>query len=165
MMRVSMIGAGYVGLTTGVCLAELGHEVICADIDKNRIASLNEGKTPFMENGLAEMMSRNVVLGRLSFTDDLNRAAAGRDIIMIAVGTPKGAEGEADLSFVREAARRIAPLMSPKTVVTLKSTVVVGTAKEVREIIAEERGALDFWVTSNPEFLREGSAISDFLSP
>jgi UDPglucose 6-dehydrogenase len=164
-MRVSMIGAGYVGLTTGVCLAEMGHDVICADIDKNRIANLNEGSTPFMENGLAEMMQRNVAAGRLAFTDDLNEAVAGREIIMIAVGTPKGAEGEADLSFVREAARRIAPIMAPKTVVTLKSTVVVGTAKEVREIIAEERGALDFWVTSNPEFLREGSAISDFLYP
>src|SRR5690606_119459 len=164
-MRVSMIGAGYVGLTTGVCLAEMGHDVICADIDKNRIANLNEGSTPFMENGLAEMMQRNVAAGRLAFTDDLNQAVAEREIVMIAVGTPKGAEGEADLSFVREAARRIAPLMAPKTVVTLKSTVVVGTAKEVREIIAEERGALDFWVTSNPEFLREGSAISDFLYP
>jgi len=164
-MRVSMIGAGYVGLTTGVCLAEMGHEVICADIDRDRIAHLNAGSTPFMENGLAEMMSRNVSAGRLAFTDNLPEAVANREIIMIAVGTPKGAAGEADLSFVREAARRIAPHMSPKTVVTLKSTVVVGTAREVREIIAEERGALDFWVTSNPEFLREGSAIHDFLHP
>jgi UDPglucose 6-dehydrogenase len=160
-----MVGAGYVGLTTGVCLAELGHDVICADVDTDRIASLNDGVLPFMENGLEEMMSRNVAAGRLGFTDDLALAVADREVVMIAVGTPKGAAGEADLSFVRQAARLIAPVMAPKTVVTLKSTVMVGTAREIREIIAEERGALDFWVTSNPEFLREGSAVSDFLSP
>ncbi|MCC2689820.1 MAG: UDP-glucose/GDP-mannose dehydrogenase, partial [Rhizobiaceae bacterium] len=160
-----MVGAGYVGLTTGVCLAELGHDVICADVDTDRIANLNDGVLPFMENGLEEMMSRNVAAGRLNFTDDLALAVADREVVMIAVGTPKGAAGEADLSFVRQAARLIAPVMAPKTVVTLKSTVMVGTAREIREIIAEERGALDFWVTSNPEFLREGSAVSDFLSP
>ncbi len=160
-----MIGAGYVGLTTGVCLAELGHDVICADVDTGRIANLNAGVLPFMENGLEELMSRNVADGRLHFTDDLALAVVERELIMIAVGTPKGAAGEADLSFVRQAARLIAPMMAPKTVVTLKSTVVVGTAREIREVIAEERGALDFWVTSNPEFLREGSAVSDFLSP
>jgi UDPglucose 6-dehydrogenase len=160
-----MIGAGYVGLTTGVCLAELGHHVICADIDRDRIAALNEGALPFMESGLGDMMSRNVAAGRLQFSANLTKAVGESEIIMIAVGTPKGAEGEADLSFVRQAARLIAPAMAPKTVITLKSTVVVGTAREVREIIAEERGALDFWVTSNPEFLREGSAVDDFLNP
>jgi UDPglucose 6-dehydrogenase len=164
-MRVSIIGAGYVGLTSGVCLAELGHEVICADIDKDRIAMLNNGVMPFKELGLGEMMPRNRLTGRLTFTDDVIEAVAERDIVMIAVGTPKGSDGEADLSSVRNAARLIARAMASKTVVTLKSTVVVGTAREVREIIAEERGALDFWVTSNPEFLREGNAVSDFLNP
>lgn len=164
-MRVTIVGAGYVGLTTGVCLSELGHDVICADIDRDRVAGLNEGIVPFREDGLGEFIARNAACGRLRFSDDLTSAANGREIVMIAVGTPKGANGEADLSFVREAARAIAPVISPKTVVTLKSTVVVGTAREVREIIAEERGALDFWVTSNPEFLREGSAVADFLSP
>jgi UDPglucose 6-dehydrogenase len=164
-MRVSIIGAGYVGLTSGVCLAELGHEVICADIDKERIAMLNGGHMPFKELGLDEMMSRNHQVGRLSFTDDVTEAVERRDIVMIAVGTPKGADGAADLSFVRNAARLVARAIAAKTVVTLKSTVVVGTAREVREIIAEERGALDFWVTSNPEFLREGNAVSDFLNP
>jgi UDPglucose 6-dehydrogenase len=164
-MRVAMIGTGYVGLTTGVCLAELGHDVVCADIDGNRIAQLRRGILPFAESGVAEMASRHMTRGRLHFTCDLANAVAERDIVMIAVGTPKGAEGEADLSFVRNAARQIAPAIAPKTVVTLKSTVVVGTAREVREIIASERGALDFWVTSNPEFLREGSAVADFLRP
>lgn len=164
-MRVTVVGAGYVGLTTGVCLSELGHDVICADIDRARIARLREGVLPFKEEGLETLASQNISRGRLRFTSDLAAAAAGRDILLIAVGTPKGADGEADLSFVRQAARSIAPVMAPKTVVTLKSTVVVGTAREVREIIAEERGGLDFWVTSNPEFLREGSAVKDFLSP
>lgn len=164
-MRVAMIGTGYVGLTTGVCLAELGHDVVCAEVDENRIAQLRRGVLPFAESGVGEMTSRNAARGRLHFTCDLASAAAKRDVVMIAVGTPKGAEGEADLSFVRAAARQIARAIAPKTVVTLKSTVVVGTAREVREIIASERGALDFWVTSNPEFLREGSAVTDFLHP
>ncbi|WP_315927050.1 UDP-glucose/GDP-mannose dehydrogenase family protein [Mesorhizobium sp. SP-1A] len=164
-MRVTVVGAGYVGLTTGVCLSQLGHEVICADIDRDRIGRLNTGVLPFKEDGLDELAAENIARGRLRFSDDLAMAAARRDLLLIAVGTPKGADGEADLSFVRQAARSIAPVMSPKTVVTLKSTVVVGTAREVREIIAEERGALDFWVTSNPEFLREGTAVSDFLCP
>lgn len=164
-MRVTIVGAGYVGLTTGVCLSELGHDVVCADIDRGRVARLNAGLVPFKEEGLDEIMRRNTACGRLRFSDDLASVTGKRDILMIAVGTPKGAEGEADLSFVRQAARSIAPFLSPKTVVTLKSTVVVGTAREVREIIAEERGALDFWVTSNPEFLREGTAVSDFLCP
>ena len=164
-MHVTIVGAGYVGLTTGVCLSELGHDVICTDIDRDRIARLNEGLLPFREDGLGEIMSRNISAGRLRFSANLAVAARERDVVMIAVGTPKGADGEADLTFVRQAAKSIAGVISPKTVVTLKSTVVVGTAREVREIVAEERGALDFWVTSNPEFLREGSAVSDFLCP
>ena len=164
-MHVTIVGAGYVGLTTGVCLSELGHNVICTDIDRDRIARLNEGLLPFKEDRLGEIMSRNISAGRLRFSDNLAAAARERDVVMIAVGTPKGADGQADLTFVRQAARSIAGVISPKTVVTLKSTVVVGTAREVRETVAEERGALDFWVTSNPEFLREGSAVSDFLCP
>lgn len=164
-MRVTIVGAGYVGLTTGACLSELGHDVICADIDRGRIAHLKEGGVPFQEKGLGELVIKNVACGRLRFSSDPPSVAKERDIVMIAVGTPKGANGEADLTFVRQAARSVALAISPKTVVTLKSTVVVGTAREVREIIAEERGALDFWVTSNPEFLREGSAVSDFMMP
>jgi UDPglucose 6-dehydrogenase len=164
-MRVTIIGAGYVGLTTGACLSELGHDVICVDIDKERIARLKAGVFPFREAGLDEIMIRNMACRRLRFSDHLASAVRGRDIVMVAVGTPKGVRGEADLAFVRQAAQSFAPFLSPRTVVTLKSTVAVGTAREVREIIAEERGALDFWVTSNPEFLREGSAVSDFLTP
>lgn len=164
-MRVSIIGAGYVGLTTSVCLAELGHDVICADIDRERIRQLNEGELPFKEAGLDELLGRNFRAGRLRFTNDLAETVRGRAIVMIAVGTPKGADGEVDLSFVRNVAHAIAPLISPRTVITLKSTVAVGTARQVREIIAEKRKALDFRVTSNPEFLREGSAVEDFMKP
>lgn len=164
-MRISVIGAGYVGLTTSVCFAELGHDVVCADIDEERIAQLGRGVLPFREKGLEAMLHANVERGLLHFAGDLAEAVSGREVVMIAVGTPKGADGEVDLTFVRNAAAGIAPLLEPKTVVTLKSTVAVGTARSVREIIAEQRGALDFWVTSNPEFLREGSAVDDFMNP
>lgn len=164
-MRVSVIGAGYVGLATSVCLAKLGHDVICADIDRQRVRQLKRGVLPFREKGVHALLSESVEAGRLRFTDEIAAAAEDREVVMIAVGTPKGADGEVDLSYVKNAARRIATAIAPKTIVTLKSTVAVGTARRIREIIAECRGALDFWVTSNPEFLREGSAVEDFMQP
>lgn len=164
-MDVAIIGAGYVGLTTAACLAELGHTVTCVDVDAARIAALKEGHVPIHEDGLEDVIRRNAQLGRLHFSRDLAGAAAQAAIVLIAVGTPKGAGGEVDLTHVKAAARQLAPVIRPKTVVAIKSTVAVGTARLIREVIAEERGGLDFWVTSNPEFLREGSAVGDFFCP
>jgi UDPglucose 6-dehydrogenase len=164
-MHVAVIGAGYVGLTTSGCLAELGHEVTCVDIDCERIAFLRQGGIPIHEPGLDKLVHENSAAGRLRFSSKIADAVAAAEIVLIAVGTPRTAGGEVDLSYVKAAARMLAPAIRPKTIVAIKSTVAVGTARLIREVIAEVRGALDFHVASNPEFLREGNAVHDFMSP
>lgn len=164
-MRIAVIGAGYVGLTSAACIAELGHQVVCVDVDAPRILALQQGGIPIHEVGLAELVITNLSSGRLCFSINVEAAAAIADIVLIAVGTPKGKDGDVDLSHVEAAARQIAAAIKPKTVVAIKSTVAVGTARLIREAIAERRGGLDFLISSNPEFLREGSAVKDFLEP
>ncbi|MBH0238744.1 UDP-glucose dehydrogenase family protein [Methylobrevis albus] len=165
-MKITVVGTGYVGLVSGVCFSEFGFDVTCVDVDATKIASLSAGMVPIYEPGLEEMMQRNVEEGRLSFTTDLAAAVAAASVVFIAVGTPsRRGDGEADLSYVYAAAREIARNMQPETVVTIKSTVVVGTCRAVRDIIAAERPGVPFSVASNPEFLREGAAIEDFLRP
>ncbi|WP_309084771.1 UDP-glucose/GDP-mannose dehydrogenase family protein [Chelativorans sp.] len=164
-MQVTMIGAGYVGLTTGTCLANLGHTVRCYDINAARIVRLERLDLPIYEPGLEEAMRRAVADRRLSFSSQLNESVAEADAVFIAVGTPSGPDGGIDLSHVLAAAKQIAPHLKRGALVVVKSTVVVGTARRVREIIARERGAFDVRVASNPEFLREGSAMADFMDP
>jgi UDPglucose 6-dehydrogenase len=164
-MNIAMMGAGYVGLTSGACLAELGHHVVCFDVNRTRISVLQSGEVPIHEPRLAAMLRRNVKRGRLAFTFEIAASVADADAIFLAVGTPSLADGSIDLTYVEDAAQQIAKLLPRDCVVVVKSTVVPGTARRVREIIAETRGALDFSVASNPEFLREGSAVSDFMSP
>jgi UDPglucose 6-dehydrogenase len=164
-MKLAVIGAGYVGLTTAACLAELGQTVVCADIDAGRIGRLERGDVPIHEPGLGELIAANTSRGRLGFSCRPELAAADCQAVFIAVGTPAAANGDIDLSFVETAARQIAHALAPNAVVVVKSTVSSGTCRHLREIIAEHRGALDFAVASNPEFLREGSAIEDFFHP
>lgn len=168
-MRLSIFGTGYVGLVTGACLAEVGHKVVCLDIDAAKIDRLNRGELPIWEPGLEAIVSRNVAEGRLEFTTDIARGVAHADIQFIAVGTPPDEDGSADLQYVLSVAESIAREMSTFKVVVNKSTVPVGTADKVRqriEGILRERGvALTFDVVSNPEFLKEGAAVGDFLKP
>jgi UDPglucose 6-dehydrogenase len=165
-MRVTMIGAGYVGLVSGACLADFGHDVTCVDKDPSKIERLERGEMPIFEPGLAELVADNVKDGRLSFALDAREAIAAADAIFIAVGTPsRRGDGHADLSYVYAAAEEIARHMSGFTVVVTKSTVPVGTGDEVEEIIRKVRPDADFAVVSNPEFLREGAAINDFKRP
>jgi UDPglucose 6-dehydrogenase len=163
-MKISVIGTGYVGLVTGTCLAESGSDVICMDIDKKKIDLLNAGSVPIYEPGLEELIKRNVAHGRLSFTTDIRSAVRKADIIFIAVGTPPGEDGSADLKYVLGAARDIGTHLSGYTVVINKSTVPVGTGDKVRAAIAG-RTKQKFDVVSNPEFLKEGAAIEDFMKP
>jgi UDPglucose 6-dehydrogenase len=165
MMKIAMIGAGYVGLTTGACLAQLGHSVTGVDIDIERIRGLTRGEVPIYEPGLEVLVRQQMQEGRLRFSADLAASVGDADAIFLAVGTPSGPSGDIDLRYVQRAASDIAPAIKPNAVVVLKSTVVVGTCRRVREVVAERRGGLDFSVASNPEFLREGSAIEDFLCP
>jgi UDPglucose 6-dehydrogenase len=165
-MRVTMIGAGYVGLVSGVCFADFGHDVTCVDKDERKIALLREGKMPIYEPGLDELVAQNVREGRLSFTTDATDAIRNADAVFIAVGTPsRRGDGHADLSYVFAAAEEIADLMQGYTVVVTKSTVPVGTGDEVEARIRKRRPDADFTVVSNPEFLREGAAINDFKRP
>ena len=165
-MRVTMIGAGYVGLVSGACFADFGHDVVCVDKDPAKIERLKEGVMPIYEPGLAELVASNVKEGRLSFTLDGRAAIAAADAVFIAVGTPsRRGDGHADLSYVYAAAKEIAECMLDFTVVVTKSTVPVGTGDEVEEIIRKTRPDADFAVVSNPEFLREGAAINDFKRP
>jgi UDPglucose 6-dehydrogenase len=165
-MRVAMIGTGYVGLVSGVCFADFGHDVICVDKDKGKIAALGRGEMPIYEPGLSELVAANVRAERLKFTTDLPSAVATADAVFIAVGTPsRRGDGHADLSYVFDAAREIAGALDGFTVVITKSTVPVGTGDEVERIIAETRSDADCAVVSNPEFLREGAAIRDFKHP
>src|SRR6188768_414755 len=165
-MRVAMIGTGYVGLVSGACFADFGHEVVCVDKDKEKIAALTRGEVPIYEPGLNEVVAINARAGRLKFTTELSGAVAEADAVFIAVGTPsRRGDGFADLSFVYDAAREIARALDGFTVVITKSTVPVGTGDEVERIIRETRPEADFTVVSNPEFLREGAAIRDFKLP
>ena len=165
-MRVTMIGAGYVGLVSGACFADFGHTVTCVDKDAGKIDRLKDGVMPIFEPGLAELVGSNVKEGRLSFTLDAKDAIRNADAIFIAVGTPsRRGDGHADLSYVYAAAQEIAEHMDGFTVVVTKSTVPVGTGDEVEEIIAKTNPNAKFAVVSNPEFLREGAAIGDFKRP
>ena len=168
-MRITMIGTGYVGLVTGTCFAEVGNDVLCLDLDRRKVAILNEGGIPIHEPGLAEMVLRNRQAGRLRFTTDVAESVAWGRVQFIAVGTPPEEDGSADLRHVVAAARAIGRHMNEPKVVVDKSTVPVGTADQVRAAIAEElreRGsALSFSVISNPEFLKEGAAVEDFMRP
>ncbi len=165
-MRVAMIGSGYVGLVSGACFADFGHQVICVDKDKAKIAALNAGEVPIYEPGLTDLVAANAKAGRLTFTTDLPAAVASADAVFIAVGTPsRRGDGHADLTYVFDAAREIAAAIDSFTVVVTKSTVPVGTGDEVERIIHEARAGADFAVMSNPEFLREGAAIQDFKRP
>ncbi|MCS3804542.1 UDPglucose 6-dehydrogenase [Chromobacterium alkanivorans] len=168
-MKITVIGTGYVGLVTGTCLAETGYHVCCLDVDPNKIAILKQGGIPIFEPGLEDMVRRNVAAGRLSFTTDIAESVAFGDVQFIAVGTPPDEDGSADLQYVLAAARNIGRHMTDYKVIVDKSTVPVGTADLVKAAVAEtlaERGeALEFSVVSNPEFLKEGAAIDDFMRP
>lgn len=166
-MKIVMIGSGYVGLVSGICFADFGHEVVCVDTDPTKIARLETGDVPIYEPGLEDLLGRNIAAGRIRFTTDLPRALEGAQAAFIAVGTPeRRGDGGADLSYVRAAARQIGQAMDPGTVVVTKSTVPVGTNREIAGILREERPAgEEIHVASNPEFLREGAAIDDFMRP
>ncbi len=166
-MNITMIGTGYVGLVTGTCFSEFGHHVTCVDKIEEKIESLNRGEIPIYEPGLDTLVAKNVKEGRLKFTVDLAASVPGADAVFLAVGTPSSRRGDgyADLTYVYQAARELAPYLSGYTVVVDKSTVPVGTARQVARIIKEENPDADFDVASNPEFLREGAAINDFMRP
>ena len=165
-MRVTMVGTGYVGLVSGACFSEFGHTVTCVDKDVRKVEALRRGEIPIFEPGLDKLVAENAAAGRLSFTTDLAEAVVGADAIFIAVGTPsRRGDGHADLSYVYAAAEEIAAALTNYAVIVTKSTVPVGTGAEVERRIRAVRPDLDFDVASNPEFLREGSAIEDFRRP
>ena len=165
-MKIAMIGTGYVGLVTGVCLSDFGHEVTCVDTDARKIATLGSGGVPIYEPGLEELLARNAAAGRLAFTTDLAGPVAEADAVFIAVGTPtRRGEGHADLTYVYSAAEALAPHLTGRTVVVTKSTVPVGTNREVGARIRATAPAAEIDLASNPEFLREGAAIEDFMRP
>ena len=165
-MRIAMIGTGYVGLVSGACFSEFGHEVACIDKDVDKIERLKQGHMTIFEPGLEALVESNFRAGRLSFATDLRDAVAAADAVFIAVGTPsRRGDGEADVSYVLAAAEEIGAALAGYTVVVSKSTVPVGTGRQVEEIIRARRPDADFDIASNPEFLREGSAIGDFMRP
>ena len=165
-MHVAMIGTGYVGLVSAACFSEFGVDVVCVDKVREKIDGLKKGKIPIFEPGLEDLVTRNAEAGRLSFTTDIAEAVPGADIVMLAVGTPsRRGDGHADLSFVYAAAEEIADAMDGYTVVVTKSTVPVGTGDEIARIIRTRRPDAEFDIVSNPEFLREGAAIGDFMRP
>jgi UDPglucose 6-dehydrogenase len=165
-MKITVIGAGYVGLVSAACFSDFGYEVTCVDRDARKVAALENGKIPIYEQGLEPVVVSNRQAGRLIFTEDLKSAVASADVVLIAVGTPtREGEDAADLSYVYAAGEEIAKAMQGYTVIVTKSTVPVGTAAKLREIISKARPEGDFDVASNPEFMREGSAVEDFLRP
>ncbi len=165
-MKIAMIGSGYVGLVSGACFADFGHDVVCVDKDATKIERLNDNVMPIYEPGLDSLVKTNVDAGRLSFSIDLAASVRGCDAVFIAVGTPsRRGDGHADLSYVYAAAEELAAAIDPRTVIVTKSTVPVGTGDEVERIISEANPGLEFAVVSNPEFLREGAAIGDFKRP
>ncbi|ALG88964.1 MULTISPECIES: UDP-glucose dehydrogenase family protein [Actibacterium] len=165
-MKIAMIGTGYVGLVSGVCFSDFGHEVICVDKDPRKIEMLERGEVPIYEPGLDELMEKNVAAGRLSFTGDLAKAVDGADAVFIAVGTPtRRGDGHADLTYVMAAAEEIAGALTGYAVIVTKSTVPVGTNERVKQAVENANPGANFDVASNPEFLREGAAIDDFMRP
>lgn len=165
-MRIAMIGTGYVGLVSGVCFSDFGHEVICVDKDPKKIEMLEAGKVPIFEPGLDDLMARNVAAGRLTFTTDLKRAVDGAEAVFIAVGTPtRRGDGHADLTYVMAAAAEVGEALTDYAVIVTKSTVPVGTNRKVAEAVRAAAPEANFDVASNPEFLREGAAIDDFMRP
>lgn len=165
-MKIAMIGTGYVGLVSGVCFSDFGHEVICVDKDPSKIERLQAGQVPIFEPGLEALMAKNVTAGRLSFTLDLAAAVAGADAVFIAVGTPtRRGDGHADLTYVMAAAEEIGRALTGYAVIVTKSTVPVGTNRKVEAAARAANPGADFDVASNPEFLREGAAIDDFMRP
>lgn len=165
-MKIAMIGTGYVGLVSGVCFSDFGHDVVCVDKDPAKIEMLRAGEIPIYEPGLDQLLARNVEAGRLSFSENLREAVDGADAVFIAVGTPtRRGDGHADLTYVMAAAEEIARALTGYAVVVTKSTVPVGTNRQVKHAIAKANPQADFDVASNPEFLREGAAIDDFMRP
>ena len=168
-MKLAVVGTGYVGLVTGACFAEMGNHVVCVDVDTEKLARLHRGEIPIYEPGLEQIVQRNFKRGSLEFTDDLAMALDGAQVAMIAVGTPPGEDGSADLRYVLEVARGIGQHMTDYLVIADKSTVPVGTAEKVTAEVnraLENRGvAVPFDVVSNPEFLKEGAAVEDFMRP
>lgn len=165
-MKITVIGTGYVGLVSGVCFSDFGHEVVCFDKDATKIDKLRAGVVPIYEPGLDEVMERNVQAGRLSFTDDLDEALNDSAAIFLAVGTPtRRGDGHADLTYVFQAAEEVAKALDHPAVIVTKSTVPVGTNRKVAEVVSAANPDLEFDIASNPEFLREGAAISDFMRP
>src|SRR6056297_497261 len=165
-MKIAMIGTGYVGLVSGVCFSDFGHDVVCVDKDPRKIEMLERGEVPIFEPGLDALLEKNVEAGRLSFTGDLAQAIDGAEAVFIAVGTPtRRGDGHADLTYVMAAAEEIARAASQYVVVVTKSTVPVGTNRQVKQVMKKANPDLDFDVASNPEFLREGAAIEDFMKP
>ncbi|MGH2370486.1 MAG: UDP-glucose dehydrogenase family protein [Chloroflexota bacterium] len=169
MRQICVVGTGYVGLVTGTCFADLGNRVVCLDINEQKVSRLRRGELPIYEPGLEELVHRNLVAGRLSFTTSYAEAVPGADFCFIAVNTPAGSEGEADLGQVRAAAAALAPHLRDGAIIVNKSTVPIGTADRVDHIVERhlpaEKHGLRFGVVSNPEFLREGSAVADFMAP
>src|SRR6185436_9375703 len=161
MTRIAIIGTGYVGLTTGACFAHLGHEVICADVDADKVAQLSRGEVPIVEHGLDRLVDEGLRSGRLKFVVGAANAVVDCDIAFLCVPTPQGDDGSADLSYIEAAAREISPHLPYESVVVNKSTVPVGSARVVERVLDRP----DVNVVSNPEFLREGSAVQDFLKP
>ncbi|PLX34965.1 MAG: UDP-glucose 6-dehydrogenase, partial [Hyphomicrobiales bacterium] len=165
-MRIVMIGSGYVGLVSGACFSEFGFQVTCIDQDADKIAKLNQGLIPIYEPGLEDLVRTNAEAGRLAFSTGFAEAVAVADVVFIAVGTPtRRGDGAADLIYVEQAARQIAKSLNGFTVIVTKSTVPVGTAHRIKSIVRETNPEADFEIASNPEFLREGSAIEDFMRP
>ncbi len=166
MRKICVVGVGYVGLVTGTCFADLGHQVICVDVDSAKIEKLRQGIMPIYEPGLEEMVRRNAQANRLDFSTSYEEGLADAEFAFIAVGTPQGSGGEADLQYVRSAAEGIARAMEQPLIIVNKSTVPIGTGDWVADIVRRHQSEpVEFWVVSNPEFLREGSAISDFMYP
>ena len=164
-MKLAVVGTGYVGLVSGTCFAETGHEVVCVDIDERKVQSLQQGKITIYEPGLQELFDRNVKAGRLSFTTSLEEGIEDAHAIFLALPTPPGEDGSADLSYILGVARELASLIKSYTVIIDKSTVPVGTAQEIEDVLSVKLSPEKFDVVSNPEFLREGAAVSDFLKP
>ena len=165
-MKIAMIGTGYVGLVSGVCFSDFGHQVVCVDKDPTKVSRLEAGEVPIFEPGLDDLLARNVAAGRLFFTQDLAQALDGADAVFIAVGTPtRRGDGHADLTYVMAAAEEIAQKLDHYAVIVTKSTVPVGTNRKVKQILRKARPDLALDVASNPEFLREGAAIDDFMRP
>ncbi|PHR61903.1 MAG: UDP-glucose 6-dehydrogenase [Robiginitomaculum sp.] len=165
-MKIVIVGAGYVGLVSGICFSDFGHNVVCVEKDERKLAMLAKGEIPIYEPGLDALLAKNITAGRIKFTNDLATSMEGADAVFIAVGTPtRRGDGHADLTYVFQTAKEIADTMHSGIVVVTKSTVPVGTNREIARIISKQRPGVEFHTASNPEFLREGSAIEDFMRP